>query len=107
MGLVVELRDRAGNVIGHLPDPSGGTFDAAGDFDRTLNAGLDLPVLSSIDTFADTTMPSAAMRPLLQDIDTAMTAAKDGPKLRGLMRLRVLAENCLAHEGSVLVFMGD
>lgn len=35
-----------------------------------------------------------------------MTAAKDGPELRGLMRLRVLAEHCLAHEGSVLVFMG-
>ena len=80
MGLVVERRDGMGNVIGHLPDPSGGTFGAAGDFDRTLNVGLDLPVLCSIDPFADTTMPTAAMRPLLQDIDAALTAAKDGPE---------------------------
>ena len=107
MGLVVELRDRTGKVEGRLPDPSGGTFDAAGGFERLLNAGLDLPVLSWIDPFADTTMSSGAMRPLLQDVDAAMTAAKDGPELRGLMRLRVLAEHCLAHEGSVLVFMGD
>lgn len=107
MGLVVELRDRTGKVVDHLPDPSGGTFEAAGDFDRILNAGLDLPVLSSVDPYSDTPMLGTAMGRLLQDIDAALTAARPGPEMHGLMRLRVLAQHCLASEGSVLVFVGD
>jgi hypothetical protein len=60
VGLVVELRDRTGTIIDHLPDPSGGRFDAAGDFARMLHAALDLAVLSSVDR-SDTTMVGTAM----------------------------------------------
>jgi hypothetical protein len=37
MGLVAEVRDADGRRVA-LDDPSGGTFDAAGDFDRLIPA---------------------------------------------------------------------
>jgi hypothetical protein len=35
--IYVELRDGEGRPIRGMPDPSGGTFDAAGDFDRFID----------------------------------------------------------------------
>lgn len=47
------------------PDPSGGTFDAAGDFDRFIDESYigrtgdwDLPTLSRVDPYAATEMPA-------------------------------------------------
>ena len=39
-----------------MPDPNGGTFDAAGDFDRLLEFHEELPAWSSIDPYGDTVM---------------------------------------------------
>lgn len=114
MAIYVELRDRTGTARTGLPDPWGGTFDAAGDFDRFIDQppyGLvpeDLPVLQSVDPFGETTtLASGVMGRLIADCIRALTVAKDGPERRGLLRLRVLAEECSRDPGSVLAWVGD
>ena len=109
----VELRDETGQAITGLPDPSGGTFDAAGDFDRFLDQPpygrvLDgLPVLESLDPFGTTVMPSGVMARLIGDTVLALAMAEDGPERRGLLRLRVLAEECSTRPMSALHWVGD
>jgi hypothetical protein len=106
MGLVVELRAADGTPITGLPDPSGGTFDAAGDFDRMLEPSEAWPTLSGIDPFGDTVLSAVEMEPLLLDIDAALAVARSGSEQRGLLRLRFMAQQCQA-DGSTLVFEGD
>lgn len=66
VAICVELRDEAGRTVTGLRDPSGGTFDAAGDFDRFIDQAPygqvsdGLPVLESIDPFGTTVMPSGS-----------------------------------------------
>jgi hypothetical protein len=79
----VELRDGDGQQLRGMPDPSGGMFDAAGDFDRFLPDSR-LPVLSTIDPFATTHMTNADMARPLQDLPTAESETKGGPEGRGL-----------------------
>ena len=113
MPIYVELRDPAGRARSGLPDPSGGTFDAAGDFDRFIDQppyGLvpdGLPILESVDPFGDTKMPSGVMGRLIADCVRALTVAEDGPERRGLLRLRVLAEECSRDPESALFWIGD
>ncbi|WP_353951998.1 hypothetical protein V6K52_00745 [Knoellia sp. S7-12] len=97
-----------------MPDPSGGTFDAAGDFDRFIDESSfgrddswDLPTLSRIDPYADTEMAVDVRTALLADIEQAIPEAKPGPELRGLLRLRVMAETCRGTHDSVMVWLGD
>ena len=53
MGLISEVRDDDGRLV-TLVDPSGGTFTAAGDFDRLIPADdARLPLLSSLDPFGE------------------------------------------------------
>ena len=73
MGIHVELRDSIGHVRTGLVDPSGGTFDAAGDFDRFIDqppsrqvAG-DLPILESIDPYGETRLLSAVVGRLMTE----------------------------------------
>ena len=106
MGVHVELR-LAGEQIRALPDPGGGSFDAAGDFDRLLPA--DNPafaLLSSVDPHGDTCLGAAQMQPLIAEIDLLLRQARPGPERRGLMRLRTMAHRC-AQDHGVLVFIGD
>ena len=113
VALYVELRDEAGGVVKQLPDPSGGTFDAAGDFDRFVDSYPydrvpgGLPMLASVDLFDDTVMPSAVMARLISDCVQALALAKEGTERRGLLRLRVLAEECSRRPGSALYWIGD
>ena len=112
MGIYVELRDEAGRPVTGLSDPSGGTFDAAGDFDRFLDQHPydeipDLPVLQFIDPFGTSVMASGDMARLIGDCDRALPAAKDGPERRGLLRLRVLAEECSRRPATALHWTGD
>ncbi len=113
MAIYVELRDEARLVVTGLPDPSGGTFDAAGDFDRFLDqppyiqVSDGLPVLESLDPFGTTVMPSGVMARLISDCVRALAVAKDGPERRGLLRLRVLAEECSRRPESALHWIGD
>lgn len=114
MPIYVELRDREGRLVRRLPDPSGGTFDAAGDFDRFIDPAYSgyledarLPGLQSVDPYADTEMASDAMSHLVRDLLLALPLAKDGSEKRGLLRLKVMAEHCARHEGCVLLWRGD
>lgn len=106
MSMYVELRSGSGSPIRSLADPSGGTFDAAGDFDRFID-NLDYPVLGSVDPYGDTTMSDAGMPPLIADIDAALPRAVEGPEARGLLRLRVLADRCQQDSTLHLTFVGD
>jgi len=107
VGVVFALRDRLGSIRSGLPDPSGGTFDAAGDVDRLLDLDLDLPVLGSIDPFDETTLEGSVMRGLLQNIVNVRPVASEGPEVRGLRRVAVLAELCAADDRLVLICHGD
>jgi hypothetical protein len=107
MGMVVTLRASDGTVIRKLPDPSGGSFDAAGDFDQLLEAPGRWPVLGSSDPYDVTTLRSNDMDRLLKDVEAALAAAKAGPERRGLLRLQVLVTRCREDEELVLHFEGD
>lgn len=105
MALDVTLRRADGSVVRALPDPSGGTFEAAGDFDELLDLP-DLPFLGAISPYSDTTVGAAAMAGLLEDVNRALQAAT-GMTARGLLRLRVLAELCRSDRSLTLRFEGD
>lgn len=112
--IYVELRDRDGRPVRQLPDPSGGTFDAAGDFDRFIDTSyfgypedVSPPCLQSVDLHADTEMASDAMSHLVGDLLLALPLANDGPEKRGLLRLKVMADQCAEREGHSLVWRGD
>jgi len=106
MGITAELQ-MAGRPIRALPDPTGGSFDAAGDFDRLIERpDRDWPVLGSIDPYGETRLVPAEMGPLIQEIDRLLAQARPGPEQHGLARLRVLALRCSQHDAE-LVFIGD
>lgn len=112
--MYVVLRAAEGHEVRGLPDPSGGVFDAAGDFDRFFDDSylgydkrLDLPRMRSVDPYGDTEMAAAAMPSLLRDIANVIPHAREGSELRGLLRLRVMAEQCAAQPGASLVWLGD
>lgn len=114
MPIYVEFLDRDGRPVRRLPDPSGGAFDAAGDFDRFIDSSyfgypgdVPLPCLQSVDPHADTEMASNAMPHLVRDLLQVLPLAKDGPEKRGLLRLKVMAEQCAEREGTSLWWRGD
>jgi len=65
--IVVELRTERGQVVRGLDDPSGGTFDASGDFDRLLPD--DGMLLRYIDEYGDTVFNRLQMNDLIRDVD--------------------------------------
>ncbi|MEQ7129313.1 hypothetical protein ABN034_32940 [Actinopolymorpha sp. B11F2] len=112
--MYVELRDGEARPVRGLPDPSGGTFDAAGDFDRFFDdsyyghgVAVSLRVLSQVDRYAYTPMVADRMAGLLEDIASVLPIAKPGPEFRGLLRLQVMARVCAREPDSMLVWMGD
>ena len=106
MGVVATLLSGAGAVRG-LPDPNGGTFDAAGDFDRLLGERGGLPLWSSIDADATTVLESSQMPAFVEEIARIRAEANDGSEARGLDRLCVLAAKCQSDPTAQLVFDGD
>ncbi|MEV6345869.1 hypothetical protein [Actinoplanes sp. NPDC051851] len=106
MGLQVELYVGGRRVHG-LPDPSGGLFDAAGDFDRLLSRADPVPgLLGAVDPHGETRFGASRMRALVAEVEVLLTRAADGSERRGVMRLRAMAEYCAEQEGE-LVFAGD
>jgi hypothetical protein len=95
-----------GQPIAGLEDPSGGHFDAAGDFDRLI-PNAEFPTLSKVDVFGDLELRPVAMPALIAEIDKLSPTGRPGPEQRGLLRLRALAEKCAETPASVLVFHGD
>jgi hypothetical protein len=113
MPIVVELVSPSGAVRRQLSDPSGGTFDAAGDFDRFLDDGLGsvrdmpLPTLRRFDPIGVSELQAEDMPALLVDVNLCLQVARAGSERRGLLRLAVLAEACAKETGSRLVCIGD
>ena len=106
MGIQVELRV-AGKWIQRLPDPDGGFFDAAGDFDRLVFHGNSaLRLLGRLDPHGETRFGASQMQQLVADVELLLNLAKAGAEHRGLIRLRSMAERCAEQHGE-LVFIGD
>ena len=88
-----------------LPDPSGGTFDAAGDFDRLL--GLpDGTSFSRIDPYSDTSFTAEELSELLAAISHHLAFDLSGTERRGLLRLEAMAIAARRSGGSVKI-LGD
>ena len=107
MPVEVRLIDRSGNYRQSLPDPAGGTFDAAGDFDRLLGSSGDLPLWSLIEPYGETRIDASFAPSLAAELGTLEQEARNGSEQRGLARLRVMAGLCAADAGSALLFRGD
>ena len=107
VGVVALLLDGSGGQS-VLPDPAGGFFDAAGDFDRLIPLGVtDLPLLGCVDPHGTTSFTSDVMPELITEIDRLLRLSRDGPERRGLDRLRTLATECTDMPDGQLVFVGD
>jgi len=107
MGLVAEVRGADGQRV-TLDDPSGGTFDAAGDFDRLIPADSpDLPALSALDPYGEWTVPFDRLSDLAAEVASVRRDARPGPEEHGLDRLSALISACLTQEDLVVVFAGD
>jgi hypothetical protein len=106
MGLCAELVVH-GRAIA-LADPSGGTFTAAGNFDRLLPvSGKNFPVLARIDPYGDAIVRSRDMAALAPEVALLLTQARQGPERRGLLRLQALVLAGQAEPDAVLRFSGD
>ena len=89
-----------------MPDPSGGTFDAAGDFDGLL-AGAE-GLLRYVDPYGDTIFNRVQAPDLIRDIDLlALAIGVTAAERRGLDRLRVMAERLRDSVHRYLWFVGD
>jgi hypothetical protein len=98
-----------------VPDPAGGTFDAAGDFDRLLpmrgplpaEPSSLLPVLSRVNPDGGVEFNSEDMAAIVEETVSLQGKAKPGPESRGLARLRALAEYGQHLPNAVLRVLGD
>jgi hypothetical protein len=107
MGMYVVLV-RSAQVVTGLPDPNGGHFDAAGDFDRILPAGDErFVLLGRVDPYGDTVLRPEDMSGLIDEVDKLIDVSHQGSERRGLRRLRVLAAECRDTSDSQLRFVGD
>ena len=110
MGVDAVLTKADGNRVTQLPDPSlGGTFDAAGDFDRLIPDHDDESFVCwrFIEPYGRTVFNRRQMPTFIQELDQLLTSAKDGPERHGMLRLRVLASTVLAQHHLYLVLLGD
>lgn len=97
-----------------LPDPLGGTFDAAGDFDELLG-GSRTPSLNAIDPHSDTVLTSEEMSRLAVEVDALLATipadgrgpGRRGSTWRGLTRFRAMVDRCAAESRSTLLVQGD
>ena len=107
MGLDAETRQADGRRV-RFDDPSGGTFDRAGDFDRLIPANDPaLSILSAVDPYADWTVPVDRLPELASELASIRGQARRGPEERGLDRLAVLINACVGRSDLTLVSVGD
>jgi hypothetical protein len=95
-----------GDVV-TLPDPAGGTFNAAGDFDRLLRFASALPLLSRIDEHGDVEFSYSELGSVRDEASSLLDLARDGAERRGLMRLVALASHGIRLPTSILRVAGD
>jgi hypothetical protein len=87
---VVATLEVDGHVV-RLSDPSGGTFDAAGDFDRLLQFASALPMLSRVAERGDVHFSSSELASVRDEVSSLLELARGGQERRGLLRLHALA----------------
>jgi hypothetical protein len=105
---IVVVMHASGALVTGLPDPSGGVFDAAGDFDRLIPPDNHaFPLLSQVDPYGRMELPSVTMSELIAEVDALVPIAREGSEQRGLLRLRALASACACEAASCLIFTGD
>jgi hypothetical protein len=109
VGLRIELRDERGKAVRDLPDPAGGTFDAAGGFDLLLPEDDDLSfaLLRHVERYGDTVFIRSQMPDLLAEVERLAVSATQPAARRGLERLRVIAERCNDGADLSVWFIGD
>jgi hypothetical protein len=107
VGVTSEVRDLDGRRVA-LDDPLGGTFDAAGDFDRVIPADrANLPARSSIDPYGEWVVPVDRLGALADEVAALRGDAKPGPEDHGLIRLEKQIEACLSRPDLRLILQGD
>jgi hypothetical protein len=99
--------DASGKELRGFPDPAGGTFDAAGNFDRLVGCDAALAVWSLVDPDRELRLTQEQSRSLIAEIAVLLDLSKAGPERRGVDRLRVLAERSSTDATLSLVFRGD
>jgi hypothetical protein len=101
---VLEIEDRPVR----LPDPSGGTFNAAGDFDSLIPfAESKFSVLSKVDPYGDTQVARSDLAALRAEIDLLVKEVSGSAERHGLLRLRALVDAARDEPAGVLRFIGD
>jgi len=107
MGVDAVLRVGGEPVVG-LPDPSGGTFDAAGGFDRLLPLNPDaFPILSRIDPEGVAEFGPSEMAAMVDEAERALALVKAAPERRGVLRLQALAAHGSGIPLAALRITGD
>ena len=107
MGVDAVLHVHGQRVVG-LPDPTGGTFDAAGDFDRLLPLSKDAyPVLSRIDLEGVADFDPSDMAVIVREVETALPLTSTDRERRGLLRMQALAAHGSLTPGATLRVTGD
>jgi hypothetical protein len=108
VGISAVVETEGGEQVRALPDPAGGTFDAAGDFDRVLPEDDDsFPMLKLVDPDGDTVFAATQLKDLVAEIDRLGNLTLKPIERRGLERLRVMAEVCRQQPNLRLRFLGD
>jgi hypothetical protein len=106
MGIYAELKVRGQVLV--VADPSGGMYNAAGDFDRLLPVPEDaFPVLARVDPYRDVVISGTDLTALASEVAQLLKRADIGPEHRGLLRLRALALAGQDAPGAELRFVGD
>jgi hypothetical protein len=106
MGICADLKVR-GQVL-FLTDPSGGTFNSAGDFDRLPPVPEDaFPVLARVELDSDVVISGTDLMALASEVAQLFKLADTGPERCGLLRLRALAVAGQDEPGAELRFVGD
>jgi hypothetical protein len=107
VGVSAVVIDGDGRQLVRIDDPAGGTFDAAGDFDRLLDRVPDAIIWSTIDPDDTTTFGNVQAASLLRELPAVARLAREGSEQRGLARLAVLARLCASDDRATLRFVGD
>ena len=108
VGIEVHLRDERGGTVRGLPDPAGGTFDAAGDFDGLIPyEDRSFRLLCYVDPYGDTVFNTVQMADLLIELERLAALDPTPIEMRGLERLRVIAKRCRDEPHSYVWFIGD
>ena len=106
MGVSAELMV-SGRTLA-LADPSGGTFNAAGDFDRLLPVSRrTFPEEARAGLYGNATVASGDRPALVLEVAVLLEQAKLGPERRGLLRLQAMAIAGQGAPDAVIRFSGD